>query len=451
MPPRGNGAVRRTESGHAPTAVAEATAAVYRHCQRAPPRVTIAAQDAVEFVHLLQAAGRVYRFGDATVLVSCALACAALVTGAAFAASGDGLLVLATLGSLVVLITAFGSEFSAEPSPRRVQMDLAGVLLVIVPIALATWWITGSGRGAWAGFSLMAVGASLVRTVVMVNGGLPGRLGLALWYDQSPSTFASRPLHEDIRRMLPRPGLGHTDLGHSESRPGDPVRAETWHRMDELAQRRTGQAWRLAAPVLGRSVPLAGDRPREPGEWGRAEPLATLEHQCEAAALFDRAAVLLLSGSPPGTLRSDTSALLRCGREPYRRVLDLLDAGPFAAAAIALAPSASMADWLLARTIAADPDATLRLDAMGHMGFGRFFAALAVSAVDRGAAGDLYLLSGFGSGTAALVRVEDRVRGVDGMPHVHWLPVPPDVSSAREAVAWTFGKSAREWEPLVET
>ena len=160
---------------------------------------------------------------------------------------------------------------------------------------------------------------------------------------------------------------------------------------------------------------------------------------------------MLLADSVPDTRRSDASAFLRCGREPYRRVIDLLDAGPFLAAAIALAPSACMADRLLARTIAADPDATLRLDAISHMGFDRFFAALAVAAVDRGAAGDLYLLSGFGSGTVALVRVEDRVRGPDGTPHVHWLPVPPDISSAREAVAWTFGKSAGEWQPLVET
>ena len=429
--------------------MAEATAAVYRHCGRAPPRVTIATRDAVEFVHLLQAAGRVYSFGDAAVLVSCALACAALVAGALhMAGSGEGLLVLATFVSLVLLIVAFASELGAEPSPFRLQMDLLVVLLATAAIAVALWRIAGNGRTAVAGFSLVAAGIGLGRAGVMVNGGLPGRLGLALWYDQPPRIFASAPLHEDSRRALPRPGSGHDASAPAESLPDDPARAETWHRIDELARRRNGQGWGRAEPVLGRLVPLARERP---GESGRAGPLAALEQQCEAAALFESAAVLLLSGSAPGAASPGTSARLRCGREPYRRVLDLLEAGPFAAAGIALAPGAGMADRLLARMIAADPDATLRLDAMGHMGFERFFAALAVAPVDRGAAGELFVLSGAGSGRVALVRVEDRVRGADGAPHVHWLQVPPAMTSAREAVAWTFGKSAGEWEPLVET
>jgi hypothetical protein len=50
-----------------------------------------------------------------------------------------------------------------------------------------------------------------------------------------------------------------------------------------------------------------------------------------------------------------------------------------------------------------------------------------------------------------MVRVEDAVRGPDGKPHVHWLPVPPHVQSAREGVAWTFGKTEREWDPLIQT
>ena len=41
--------------------------------------------------------------------------------------------------------------------------------------------------------------------------------------------------------------------------------------------------------------------------------------------------------------------------------------------------------------------------------------------------------------------------GPDGAPHVHWLPVPPHVATAREAVAWTFGKSERDYRPIIET
>ncbi|MGE3291158.1 MAG: DUF6745 domain-containing protein [Geminicoccaceae bacterium] len=441
--------MRRTESGLAPARLAEATADLYRCCERVPPRITIATHEPIEFAHLLQAAGRVYRFGDVALLVGCAVACAGLVAIAANSAeAGGGLLVLATFGSLLLLIIAFGAEVGAEPAPLRLQADLLGVLVMLVAAAVAAWWVAGSGRAAAVTFTLMAAGAGLGRAAVMVNGGVPGRLGLALWYGRSPAVFASAPLQENIRRALPRPGSGPA---HPESRPDDPVRAELWHRIEEIGRRRTGQAWGHVEPVLGRSVALAHGRPRDLDGWGNSRPLAVLEWQCEAAALFDRAAVLLLPASAASTPPSRASARLRCAREPYARVLKLLQASPVLAAVLALAPTERIAERLLARTIAADPDATLRLDAMSHMGFERFFAALAITPVDRGRAGELYLLVGFAGGTAAVIRVEDRVRGPDGRPHVHWLPVPPDMSSAHEAVAWTFGKSARDWAPAVET
>lgn len=284
----------------------------------------------------------------------------------------------------------------------------------------------------------------------MVNGGLPGRVGLALWYGQPLGTFASAPLHETVRRVLARQSVGGPILERPEFPVDDRLRAELRHQLDEIARRRIGQAWRQAEPVLGRSVMAARGRLREPTDWGSARPLAILERQCEAAVLFERAAVLLLA-SAAGAVPSRRSARLRCGREPYRHVLKLLQASPLLAIAIVLSPTERLADRLLAKTIAADPDATLRLEAMSRMGFERFFAALAIAPVDHDSVGDLYLLAGFAGGAAAVVRVEDRVRDIAGRPHVHWLPVPPDMSSAREAVAWTFGKSGREWEPAVET
>jgi hypothetical protein len=34
---------------------------------------------------------------------------------------------------------------------------------------------------------------------------------------------------------------------------------------------------------------------------------------------------------------------------------------------------------------------------------------------------------------------------------VYWLRVPPQMQTAREAVAWTFDKSPDEYEPAFET
>ena len=66
------------------------------------------------------------------------------------------------------------------------------------------------------------------------------------------------------------------------------------------------------------------------------------------------------------------------------------------------------------------------------------------------AAGKLFR-AGHGETATTVVCVEDAVCGPDGKPHVHWLTVPPHVQSAREGVAWTFGKTEREWDPEVET
>jgi hypothetical protein len=39
----------------------------------------------------------------------------------------------------------------------------------------------------------------------------------------------------------------------------------------------------------------------------------------------------------------------------------------------------------------------------------------------------------------------------DGSFKRYWLRVPPQMQTAREASAWTFGLTSKEYEPLVET
>jgi len=48
------------------------------------------------------------------------------------------------------------------------------------------------------------------------------------------------------------------------------------------------------------------------------------------------------------------------------------------------------------------------------------------------------------------VRVIEATSRPDGRP-IYWLPVPMEMTSAREAVAWTFGLSKYEYRPEVET
>ncbi|MGP0091026.1 MAG: DUF6745 domain-containing protein [Xanthobacteraceae bacterium] len=50
-----------------------------------------------------------------------------------------------------------------------------------------------------------------------------------------------------------------------------------------------------------------------------------------------------------------------------------------------------------------------------------------------------------------MLEVVNATREQDGRFKRYWLRVPPTMSKAREAVAWTFGMSADEYQPLVET
>jgi hypothetical protein len=47
--------------------------------------------------------------------------------------------------------------------------------------------------------------------------------------------------------------------------------------------------------------------------------------------------------------------------------------------------------------------------------------------------------------------MEDKALGSDAAPKRHRLPVPPHVASAREPVAWTFGRPAAAFAPELKT
>jgi hypothetical protein len=49
------------------------------------------------------------------------------------------------------------------------------------------------------------------------------------------------------------------------------------------------------------------------------------------------------------------------------------------------------------------------------------------------------------------VEVVNSTRAPDGSFKRYWLRVPPEMSTAREAVAWTFGLRATQYAPEKET
>jgi hypothetical protein len=428
---------------------AAAVRQLYAACRLAPP-VVLTAPDAPAFVRLLAATGARQVAGVALLLGLGSLVPGALALLARASGENDlSIQVLLLVLGIIVLLTAFGPLEGSEPTQARVRADRAAALLLTGTVATACAALTGSLLLGVAAFACLASLTGAARALVLANGGVPGRLGLALRTGAGLRALGGRPIDDLLARRLEPVPAGREDRA---ARPGVPLIDEPgWARLEELGRRRLDWARRERALVLGRLVPAQRRLLLASGRHGDPPPLLraalAVSGLCEAAALLERVAVVLVPGEPasPAGLR-----WWRASRTPYAEALRLLGASPVWHALIALAPWRGLADRLLARLVAQDPDPGLRLEAIERIGCERFFEALRAPPVDRGPAGALFVTRSPLAPTA-LVRVEDTVRGADGMPHVHWLPVPPHVATAREAVAWTFGKNERDYRPVVET
>jgi hypothetical protein len=447
--------VSATDGDALPRALSDAVDNLYRACRRKPPELVLVARDPPSFVQLILSAGRGFSLSSVLLLLL-----GSLIPGAVavtFWARGSSDLPLAELSAitgLLLTLLAFGPDIASEATRSRVHADMAAVSLLVIGAALATVAVTGSLQHGCAAFAVLAAAAGTLKAAALVNGGIPGRLGLAYRCHVSVMALASEPIDAALR--------GNVELGFdgSLSRHRPPLtvnRAQdlaAWRQLEEMIRRRIGSAWHDLLPSLGRIVPTEDFMQPAKGlhsDVSRPVHDAALRvgSRCEAAVLFERAAVVLLPAIPMAATVS-TSSRWRPRREPYAGVLALLVASPFWYVLLAVLPSDRLADRVLARVIAADPDPVLRLEAMERMGFTRFFVMLGAVPLNRGAAGELFA-AGPVETVTMVVRVVDAVQEPDGTPRVHWLPVPPHVVTAREAVAWTFGKTAGEWDPLLET
>lgn len=443
----------RTE-GTPPHPTARAVERLYRVCGLAPPIVLVAG-DAPAFVRLLAATGA----RNVTALVVL-LGLGSLVPGGlALVAGSSGehdvsIQVLLLVLGVIVLLTAFGPCEGSEPTQARLRADRGAALLLTAAAAAAFAALAGSLRAGVAAFASLASLMGVLRAAVLANGGLPGRLGLVRRHGIGLTALLGRPIDDVLARTFER---ALADAPGRTGRPVPPPAEEPgWNRLEELARRRLDWTQREHSLVLGRLVPAhrrrtlhAARQLTDPPPLLRAA--LTVDDVCEAAALFERAAVVLVRGEAADRpIASGWRRWWRPARSPYAEVLALLQASPVACLLLAMAPWRGLADRLLARLVAEDPDPGLRLEAMERIGFARFFAALGAAPLDRGPMGALFVTRSPLTPTA-LVRVEDTVPDEHGRPRVHWLPVPPHVATAHEAVAWTFGKSERDYRPVVET
>ncbi len=114
-------------------------------------------------------------------------------------------------------------------------------------------------------------------------------------------------------------------------------------------------------------------------------------------------------------------------------------------------------DGLSAKDITEERNLEVRRVLLDLYGPDRYITDVGGTMVDADHAGELWSLpfsagpSVRASGRMRMVRVVDATPQPDGTQRVYWLHVPPNMRSAQEAVAWTFGLRPHEYRPEVET
>jgi hypothetical protein len=108
-------------------------------------------------------------------------------------------------------------------------------------------------------------------------------------------------------------------------------------------------------------------------------------------------------------------------------------------------------EGLTAREIAVERNQELQRVMLERFGYDRFILELGAAPVQADEFGALYRIPRRYREALALVHVTNSTPEPDGTRKRYFLRVPPNVRTAREAVAWTFGIRAEEYRPGRET
>jgi hypothetical protein len=106
---------------------------------------------------------------------------------------------------------------------------------------------------------------------------------------------------------------------------------------------------------------------------------------------------------------------------------------------------------LTAERIGAERNAELRRVMLEHYGYERYLRESGAQRVQSDECGTLWRLTFRNDEALTMVEVVNSTPEPDGVHRVYWLRVPPGTGTAREGVAWTFGLTAEEYAPLVQT
>lgn len=197
----------------------------------------------------------------------------------------------------------------------------------------------------------------------------------------------------------------------------------------------TGQhdaAW-LSAFDTSAGSPLAGLAAvaRETGWWWPYENLAVLSER-------------------PTALHRDEAGRLDCGDGPAVGYCDgfglyawrgMPVPGEFLDELVSLTPE----------RIRAEENAELRRVMLEYYGYDRYLVESGAQPLQRDETGILWRIALPDDEDVVMVEVVNSTPEPDGTYRTYWLRVPPATRTAREGVAWTFGLTAPEYQPVAQT
>jgi hypothetical protein len=101
--------------------------------------------------------------------------------------------------------------------------------------------------------------------------------------------------------------------------------------------------------------------------------------------------------------------------------------------------------------IDAEQNAEIRRVMIGRYGQTKYLIDSGAENIGGDDYGVLYRKDIQGDEPIVMVKVVNSTAEPDGSFKDYFLRVPPTIRTAREAVAWTFGKTADEYEPSIQT
>jgi hypothetical protein len=101
--------------------------------------------------------------------------------------------------------------------------------------------------------------------------------------------------------------------------------------------------------------------------------------------------------------------------------------------------------------IQAETNAEVRRVMLEHFGYDRYLRECKAAKVHSDECGVLWRVSMAGDEPLVMVEVVNSTPEPDGTRRTYFLRVPPNTTTARAGVAWTFGLAEEEYAPLAQT